>query len=382
MAKQFLTSINLTQNQLQNASIQPLSAAPGTPVSGQIYFDTTLTAIRVWDGTAWTNRATDYLLLQGNNGAYYLSRTNHTGTQLAATISNLAATVQAYSLSTFAAPTADLSIGGFKLLNVATPINGSDAANKNYVDASVQGLSQKPTARAATTGALATNTYANGTAGVGATLTASAVGVLTIDGYTPALNDVLLIKNEATAANNGLYTLTTVGTAGFAYVLTRSTVMNSSTTFGGGFVAVENTSVSLANTLWLCDVANVVTVGTTAITFVQINGATQLTAGNGISISANIVSVTATTGIVVTGAGVGVDFTIVPKKYSVTFGDGTSTSFTITHSLGTLDVIHEVYAVAGGAKVECDVLHASTTTSTLGFGAAPTASQYRIVCMG
>ena len=100
MSKKFLTSIDLTQNQLLNSALQNLGTAPSSPVVGQVYFDTTLTAAREWDGTAWTNKATDSLLLQGNNGAYYLSRANATGTQLAATISNLQSTVITYTPKT------------------------------------------------------------------------------------------------------------------------------------------------------------------------------------------------------------------------------------------------------------------------------------------
>ena len=70
--------------------------------------------------------------------------------------------------------TGDQSLGGFKVTNVGAPVSGGDAANKTYVDAAIQGLTIKPTARVATTAALATCTYANGTSGVGATLTGNA----------------------------------------------------------------------------------------------------------------------------------------------------------------------------------------------------------------
>ena len=383
MAKLFLTPINLNQNQLQNAVIQPLSSAPGSPVTGQVYFDTTLGYALFWSGTAWVNVATNALLLNAQAGSYYLSRANHTGTQLAATISNLATTVQAYTLNQFAAAAANISMGGFLINNVGTPLVSTDAVNKAYVDATAQGLSQKPSANCATTAALPSNTYANGTAGVGATLTATANGVLTIDGYTVALNDVVLVKNEATQANNGLYTVTTLGTGAVPYVLTRSVDMNSATLFGGGFIAVKQGGTVNANTLWLCDVANSITVGTTAVAFVQLNSATTYTQGNGISISANVVSAVANTGIIVNGSGIGVDFTKVPGKYVIAFGDGAATSYTITHNLGTQDVMVTVYsATTPWAEVECDVQHSTTNTVTLLFSVAPTTNQYRCVVHG
>src|SRR5688572_7569516 len=80
----------------------------------------------------------------------------------------------------------------------------------------------KDPVRLATTAALAANTYANGASGVGATLTGNAVGSIgAIDGTTPSVAVRLLIKNEAAQGNNGCYVVTTVGSGGAAYVVTR-----------------------------------------------------------------------------------------------------------------------------------------------------------------
>lgn len=384
MSKLFLTPINLNQNQLLNAAIQNLASAPSTPVVGQIYFDTVLNAVREWDGTAWTNKATDSLLLQGQNGAYYLSRANATGTQLASTISNLNATVIAYTLDTFAAPVASVSMNSQKITNLATPTLATDATTKAYVDATVQGLQQKPSAMVATAAALPANVYANGASGVGATLTASANGVLTVDGYVVLLNDVVLVKNEATTANNGLYTVTTLGTASVKYVLTRHVDMDQATEFAGAFIAAESNGTVTANTLWLCNVASSITVGTTAVTFTQLNAATSMSAGNGISIISNTVAavVVASGGVLVGVSGLSIDTSIVPKKYAASIGDGATTAITVTHNLGTLDTTEAVYANSGGAEIECDVTHATTNTTTFTFATAPTSNQYRVVIHG
>jgi hypothetical protein len=195
------------------------------------------------------------------------------------------------SLSAFAPPTGDLSINSHKLTSLSNPTNPQDAATKYYVDSAMQGLQIKQTATVATTGALATNTYNNGTAGVGATITYSATGAVTIDGHVLALNDYVLVKNEATAANNGLYLVTTAGATGVALVLTRATDMDATAEFSGAFIPVGNVGTANANSLWLCNPSGTVTVGTTAIPFTQLNGATDLTAGTGINITGNTISI-------------------------------------------------------------------------------------------
>ena len=162
---------------------------------------------------------------------------------------------------------------------------------QSYVDAAIQGLSIKPTATMATSAALPANSYSNGTSGVGATLTGTATGVLTVDGIAAILGAIVLVKNEAAAANDGLYTVTTAGAVGVAYVLTRHVDMDQSAEFSGGFVAVDAGGTANANSLWLCNPSGAVTVGTTAIPFTQLNGATDLVQGSGITISGNAVSI-------------------------------------------------------------------------------------------
>lgn len=385
MSKLFLTSIDLNKNQLLNAAVQNLASAPGAPVAGQIYYDTALNQFLYWNATAsaWQNKATDSALLNAQNAAFYLARANHTGTQLAATISDLSATVHGYTLDSFAAPVASVSLNNQKIINLAAPTLSTDAANKGYVDTLVQGLTPKPTAMVATAAALPANVYSNGTAGVGATLTATSNGVLTVDAYAVALGDIILVKNEVATANNGLYTVTTLGTAGVPYVLTRHADMDQSTEFGGSFVPVENKGTATANTLWLCNIANTIVVGTTAVTFTQLNSATSYSAGNGINISANVVSAVAAAGVTVTGSGIGLDTAVAVRKFAQAIGDGSTTSIVVTHNLNTQDVTTGVYLATGTfAEVLCDVQHTSVNTATFIFAVAPTSGQYRVVIHG
>ncbi len=217
------------------------------------------------------------------------------------------------ALSAFAAATASVNVGNQTLINVASPVNPTDGANKSYVDAAIQGIDFKPTANAATAAPLPANTYSNGTNGAGATLTATANAALTVDGVAMAAGMVVLVKNEATAANNGLYTVTAPGSGTTAYVLTRHVDMNSSAEVPGAFVPVMSGGTANANSLWLCNPSGAVTIGTTALPFTQLNGATDLAAGNGISISANTVAAVAASGGGLSVGGGGISIASIPS---------------------------------------------------------------------
>lgn len=173
-------------------------------------------------------------------------------------------------------------------------VDAQDAANliaaEAYADSLQQDFDIKDPVAAATTGALPFSpTYANGSSGVGATLTGT-VGVLAFDGYTPALNDRVLVKNQASAFQNGIYKVTTVGTIVVGYVLTRTTDFNqTANVIYGDTVAVLNGTVN-ANQQFTMNNNNVITVGTTSITWAQTSGGSQLIAGQDILITGNTVS--------------------------------------------------------------------------------------------
>jgi hypothetical protein len=190
------------------------------------------------------------------------------------------------------APAGNVYLSDKYINNVATPVQDFDAANKKYVDEVAQGLSPKGSVVVASYATLPAYTYNNGTAGIGATITADANGVLTLDGVQPTVGARVLIKNE-TAANgpvNGVYVVTT-NTAGSPFVLTRSNDMNVGAEFPGAFVFIESGTVQ-ADTGWVCTSDSPVTVGTTAIVFTQFSGAGQYTANTsaGLSLTGTVFS--------------------------------------------------------------------------------------------
>jgi hypothetical protein len=188
--------------------------------------------------------------------------------------------------------------------------------------------------------------------------------------------------------------------------------MDAGSEFPSAYVFVEQGTVN-ADTGWVCTNNAPVTLGVTNITFTQFSGAGTYTANNGVVLNGSVFSfapqsgkgletgasgaaikLATTSGLNVTadlavGAGngisvltntVAIDSAVVVSKYAANVGDGTNTTYTISHNLGTKDVIVSIYDNSSPyAEVICDVQHTSTSAITLLFSVAPTSNQYRVV---
>jgi hypothetical protein len=176
------------------------------------------------------------------------------------------------------------TISGTAITGLPVPSAATDAATKSYVDATAAGLVVHTPVVAATTATLGTTpSYNNGTAGVGATLTNGVNGVLSIDGVSPAASSRVLLKNQGAGGQNGVYTVTNVGSGSTAWILTRATDYD--TAAAGEIIAGAYTFVSggTANggSSWTLTTTGAITVGTTALTYAQFSGAsTVYTADN------------------------------------------------------------------------------------------------------
>jgi hypothetical protein len=148
---------------------------------------------------------------------------------------------------------------------------GTAVVNINTLNAAVNGLNAQIPVNYASTANLAV-TYANGTAGVGATLTATANGALSLDGASPAATQRVLIKDQTAQLQNGVYTVTQTGNASATFILTRATDYDQSSEIaaGDGFYVISGSTLN--NTTWVQQTAAPVTLGTTAITFTQFAG--------------------------------------------------------------------------------------------------------------
>jgi hypothetical protein len=221
------------------------------------------------------------------------------------------------TLSSVGTATADVSFGGFKITSVATPTADTDAANKAYVDAARSGLDVKQSVRAASTATVTVTYSATGGTSTRGQITAAPS---TLDGVTLAANDRLLLKNQSTGAQNGIWVVTTLGT-GANGVWDRATDFDADAEVtAGAFTFIEEGTQ--ADTGWVLATNNPIIIGGasgTALTFNQFSGA-----GGGVStFSAGTTGFTPSTGT--SGA-----VTLAGTLAAANGGTGVSNSSTIT----------------------------------------------------
>lgn len=179
-------------------------------------------------------------------------------------------------LGTYYLPTAGgtmsgpIAMGNNLITGLASPVSGTDAANKNYVDAAAAGLTWKTAVKAASTGNLTLS------------------GEQTVDGVALVTGDRILVKNQTTAADNGIYVVDSGS-------WTRATDADSPSELDGAAVFVQQGTTN-ADTGWV-QTATIVTVGTTAQTWVQFTGSGTYSAGIGLSLSGNTFNVNLGAGI-------------------------------------------------------------------------------------
>lgn len=364
MAQKYLVSIDLNKNELQNARIQNLATAPNAPFTGQVYFDTVLATSREWSGTAWV--AWDAAKVAAGtipNTALTtdpLARANHTGTQLANTVSDFDTQVRTSRLDQMAAPTASVDMNAQKLTNLANGAAASDSAAfgqiQSAIDSALSGLDWKEAVRVASV----------------ADLTLSALQ--TVDGISLAAGDRILVKDQTAGAENGIYLV-----ASGAW--TRSLDADTSSEIKDLSVLVAE-GTTLQGTQWKLT-TDAAVLGTTALVFVQHGmGATAVTAGNGLVAVGTSFDVGAGAGISVSADAVAIDPNVVVRKYAVTIGDGAATSYTVTHNLNNQDAQVVVRQVSDNAVVVTDVFMSTVNTATITFAVAPTSSAVRVSVVG
>ena len=194
---------------------------------------------------------------------------------------------------------------------------GADSlVNKTYVDNVANGLDVKESVRVATTADLSA-TY-NNSAG---TLTAGSNGAISVDGVSLVLNDRVLVKDQTTQTENGIYKVTTVGSGSAAFVLTRTPDANDAAELTGGVFTFVEEGTANADNGYVATHNGTPTFGTTNITFDQFSGAGQISAGNGLTKTGNTIDVVGTSNrISVTANAVDISASYVGQTSITTLG--------------------------------------------------------------
>ena len=398
MAKKFLTSLDLTKNQILNVAIQNLSSAPSSPVAGQVYFNTTDAHLYFYNGTAWVDASGDISAVVAGAG---LGGGGTTGSvTLDINVDN--ATIE---IDTDAIRVKDLGITTAKLNNGAVTTvkigdNQVTFAKIQQIGAlTVLGNTSGSTANVAEVVVVDDLDNASAT-----TLATSAATKSYIDSIVGGLGN-LEGGWDASAGSFPVGSTPEAGTkAGdYWYVTVAGTVDSKAFNVGDVLIAITNSaSTSTYANNWISlevnrDQATESVLGlVTLATQTEVNTGTNTTdavtpatlAGRTATETRSGIAEIATQTEVNTGTD---DATIVtPLKlktlldnrtggYAATIGDGSSTSFALTHGLGTRDVVVVIYDTSTYEEVITDVVLTSTSVVTVTFAVAPITGAYRVV---
>jgi len=248
-----------------------------------------------------------------------------------------------------------------KVINLPTPTASGDAVPKSYVDSAIEGLAWKDSARVSTQG----------------NIDLSAPGA-TIDGITMSSGDRVLVRSQTTQSQNGIYVWNGASTAAtrsldastFDELEQAVVTVEEGTDAGSSFRQTQvNGTIDSSNVIFSSFGTGAPSASETTAGIAEL--ATQAETDAGTDDARIVTPLKLKT------------WSSAPKRYAADFGDGSATSYTITHNLASRDLTVAIYRNSGNYdEVECDVEHTTTNTITLVFATAPTSNQFRVVVLG
>lgn len=411
MAKRFLTDINLTGNQIIQASLEKLASDPGTDLfEGRMYYNTAIDKIKYYNGTSWVviGEAGDITLGTNTTGNYVADLTAGTGISVSGgnqetaniTVSNtdtgsaqnIFKNVAVSGQNTIVADSNDdtLTFSGSGI-TITTNDTTDTVTFTNAGVTSIAGTTNEIEVSAAS-GAVTIGLPDNVTVGGALTVT----GDLTVNGTTTTLNTTeLLVEDNLITLNS---TVTGSPTLNAGIEIERGTSANVSLRWNETSDTWELTrdgtnyeEITTVGTVTSGDISDFAEAAQDAVGGILVDGNTVNFTYTDATPSISAEVTLATTSYLATTGGLSVDKSSLEtafvndgftKKVSASVGNGTNTSFAVTHSLGTRDVIVNVYDNATYDTVECDVVRTDTNNVTVSFATAPASNAYRVVVIG
>ena len=234
-------------------------------------------------------------------------------------ISDFDTGVRTNKLDQMASPTASVSLNSQNITDLADPVNTQDAATKGFVEATAQGLDVKDSCVAATTGNITISTALNNGD--------------TLDGVTLSTNDRVLVKDQATATQNGIYV---VGSSP-----ARAADLASGADAAGIFTFIEQGTINADNGFVCTSNKGSAVTGTNNLTFAQFSGAGQITAADGLQKTGNTLSVDLKSngGLVIESAEIAVDLAASSITGTLAVGDGGTGATTASNARSNLGLV-------------------------------------------
>ena len=294
MAQKFVTNLNINQNELQNAKFQFSAGDPGSgEFQGRLVYDTTNEIIKYYNSSTWkqvltviSSNTTALTVTAGTAGTPQLTVASADGStaglQSAAHYTLVNNATESDTASTIMKRDANGHVNVTKVTGLDAPTNASDAATKGYVDDRAAGLDPKESVVVATTASV--------------TLASGVENGDTIDGITLTTGDRILLKDQSTGSENGVYTVNASGAP------TRATDFDTGAeATAGAFFFVEQGTIN-ANRGYVLKAKSgggTYSIGTDSLDFSQFSGAGQIEAGAGLTKSGDTLNVGAGDGITV-----------------------------------------------------------------------------------
>ena len=347
MALKYLTHIDLNKNQLQNAVIHPLGTAPSSPTEGQIYYDSTVgdKKVYIYDGSAWVNISGDISAVVAGNAL------TGGGTGGSVTL-NVAVDDTTIAIASDALKVKDGGIGSTQLAatSVTAGSYGSSSAIPTFtVDADGR-LTAAATASITTTLDIAADSGTDNGVALG-------TDTLTINGTT---NEIV----------------TSVSGDTITVALPDDVTIGNDLTVTGDLTVSGTTTTVNTETILLAD--NIITLNSNATGTPSENAGIEIERGD----STNVVlrwNETNDNWELTNDGSTYYDIATTADSFKGSIGDGSATSYTVTHNLGTRDVLVELYDASSYETVIADVTRTSTSVVTVAFTVAPTSNDIRVL---